>query len=178
MLDRKQGIPISLCTVYLEIAARLRLPLVGVGLPGHFLVKHPYFDILIDPYSKGRILTEDDCRQQMKELLGESVPFHKSYLEGVGKRHIIGRMLNNLRGIYVNARQFQKALSITEMALAIQPNSPLEWKQRAALLIHLHRHAEAIADLNRYLELEPETDDANEIRQIVSDLRKSLAQLN
>ena len=83
-----------------------------------------------------------------------------------------------MRDIYVNARQFQKALSITEMSLAIHPESPLEWKQRGALLIHLHRHAEAIAGLNRYLELEPESDDADEIRQIVSDLRKSVAQMN
>ena len=53
-----------------------------------------------------------------------------------------------------------------------------EWKQRAALLIHLRRHGEAIADLNRYLELEPDADDAKGIREVVTDLRKSLARLN
>ena len=178
VLDRKTGIPITLSTVYLEIAARLKLPLVGVGLPGHFLVKHPYFDILIDPFSKGRILSEQDCREQMKEALGESVPFHRSYLGGVSKRHIIARMLNNLRSVYVNARQFQKALNITDMALAIQPDSALDWKQRAALLIHLRRQGEAITALNRCLTLEPEDEDAKEIQNVIIDLRKSLARMN
>ena len=178
VLDRKIGIPITLSTVYLEMAERLKLPLVGVGLPGHFLVKHPYFNILIDPFSKGKILTEADCREQMEQLLGEDVPFQRAYLEGVSKRHIITRMLNNLRVIYINARQFQKALNITDMSLAIEPSSPEEWKQRAALLMHLRRHAEAIADLNRYLEQEPDAEDAKEIRQVLLDLRKALAQLN
>jgi len=178
VLDRKTGIPISLSTVYLEIAERLRLPLVGVGMPGHFLVKHPFFDILIDPFSKGRILTESECRRQMKQLLGEDVPFHRAYLEGVSKRRIIARMLNNLRGIYVNARQFQKALNITEMSFTIQAASAEEWKQRAALLVQLQRHSEAVADLKRYLEEEPAAEDAKEIRQILLSLQKTLAQLN
>jgi len=178
VMDRKTGIPITLSTVYLEIAERLKMPLVGVGLPGHFLVKHPYFDILIDPYSKGRILSEEDCRQQMNDLMGDSVPFDKCYLEAVSKRHIIGRMLNNLRSIYMNARQFPKALLITEMALVIQPDAPHEWKHRAALLVHLHRYRDAIADLNHYLLLEPATEDADEIRKMITDLQRSLARLN
>ncbi len=178
VLDRKTGIPITLSTVYLEMAERLGLPLVGVGLPGHFLVKHPHFDILIDPFTKGRILTEDDCRRRMQELMGEEVPFHKSYLNGVGKRHIVVRMLNNLRTIYINARQFQKALDIADLAFAIQPPSPQERKERAALLIQLRRHSEAVADLNYYLEQEPTAQDSKEILRIVFQLRKSLAQLN
>ena len=178
VLDRKTGIPITLSTVYLEIAERLKLPLVGVGLPGHFLVKHPYFEVLIDPFAKGRILSEDDCREQMKQLLGEEVPFHKAYLNGVTKRHIVLRMLNNLRTIYVNARQFQKALRISDMALAVAPGSALEWKQRAGLLIQLRRPGEAIAGLNRYLEADPDAEDAKEIQQVLAHLRKSMAQLN
>lgn len=178
VLDRKTGIPITLSTVYLEIAERLKLPLVGVGLPGHFLVKHAYFDILIDPFSQGRILTEEDCREQMKEMVGESVPFHKSYLHGVSKRHIVSRMLNNLHAIYLNVRQFRKALDIVDLSLAVYPDSTQELKQRAVLLIHLRRNAEAIGDLKRYLELEPDAEDAKEIRQLLLELRKSLAQLN
>jgi regulator of sirC expression with transglutaminase-like and TPR domain len=178
VLDRKTGIPITLSTVYLEIAERLGLPLVGVGLPGHFLVKHPYFGILIDPYSKGRILTEDDCRERMRELMGEEVPFHNSYLNGVSKRHIIVRMLNNLRSIYINGRQFQKALDITDLSFAIQPGSPQERKERAALLVHLHRHSEAAAELKHYLEQEPGAKDAQEIRKVILHLRKNIAHRN
>lgn len=178
VLDRKSGIPITLSTVYLEIAERLRFPLVGVGMPGHFLVKHPYFQILIDPFSQGRVLTEAECRTRMEEVLGDSVEFHRSFLGAVGKQHIVTRMLNNLRAIYLNARQYRKALGITDLALAIQPDSPEEHKQRATLLLHLSRYSEAAAELNFYLEHNPQAEDADEIRETIVNLRKTLAQLN
>jgi len=178
VLDRKVGIPITLATVYLEIAERLRFPLVGVGLPGHFLVKHPYFQILIDPFTQGRILTEADCQQRMEQVLGESVEFHQSFLDAVGKRHIVTRMLNNLRAIYLNARQYQKALDIADLALAVQPESPDEHKQRAALLLHLRRYSGAAAELSFYLEHSPEADDADEVRETIANLRRTMAQMN
>jgi len=178
VLDRKTGIPITLSTVYLEMAGRLNIPLVGVGMPGHFLVKHPYFDILIDPFDQGRILSEDDCRARMQQVLGDSVPFDKSFLDAAGKCQIVTRMLNNLRGIYVNSRQYQKALDMSELVLAFHPDSPEERKQRAALLLHLRRYSDAVADLNFYLEHNPGADDVVQVRQTVANLRKTLAQMN
>ena len=178
VLDRKTGIPITLSTLYLEMAGRLNIPLVGVGMPGHFLVKHPYFDILIDPFDQGRILSEDDCRARMQQVLGDSVPFDKSFLDAAGKCQIVTRMLNNLRGIYVNSRQYQKALDMSELVLAFHPDSPEERKQRAALLLHLRRYSDAVADLNFYLEHNPGADDVVQVRQTVANLRKTLAQMN
>ena len=178
VLDRKTGIPIMLSTVYLEIADRLRFPLVGVGLPGHFLVKHPYFELLIDPFSHGSILTEAECRQRMQHVLGDSVPFHKSYLEGVSKLHTVTRMLNNLRSVYLNARQFPKALEMTELVLALHPDSAEDWRQKAAFLLEARRYAEALAALNFYLELAPQAEDAKELQETARNLRRTLAQLN
>jgi len=178
VLDRKTGIPIMLSTVYLEIAERLRFPLVGVGMPGHYLVRHPYFDILIDPFTQGRILAAADCEKRMREVLGDEVPFHESYLKGVNKLHTVTRMLNNLRNVYLNLRQFPKALQITELVLALHPDSPDETRQKAAFLLELRRYSEALAALERYLELAPEASDAEELKQTAVNLRRTLAQLN
>lgn len=178
VLDRKTGIPIMLSTVYLEVATRLSFPLVGVGMPGHFLVKHPYFSILIDPYSQGRILTEADCEQRMKRVLGDSVPFHVAYLEGVSKLHTVTRMLNNLRNVYLDLRQFPKAYQINELVLALHPESTRELRQKAAFLIEMRRLPEAAATLDRYLELAPEAEDTAELKQTAVNLRKALAQMN
>ncbi len=178
VLDRKTGIPITLSTVYLEIAERLQFPLVGVGLPGHFLVKHPYFQIIIDPFEQGRLLSESDCRARMQQVLGDSIEFHPSFLDGVGKRHILVRILNNLRTVYYNARQYRKALDFTGLVLAVQPDSPDQRKQRAGLLLHLGRYAEAASDLNFYLKQTPPPDDADEIRETLAKLRRTIAQMN
>ena len=178
VLDRRTGIPITLSTVYLEIAERLRFPLVGVGLPGHFLVKHPYFHIFIDPFERGRLLSESDCRARMQKVLGDSIEFHPSFLEGVGKRHIVVRILNNLRTVYYSARQYRKALDVTGLALAVQPDSPDQRKQRAGLLLHLGRYSEAASDLNFYLQQTPPPDDADEVRETLTKLRRTIARMN
>ncbi len=178
VLDRKTGIPIMLSTVYLEVARRIRFPLVGVGLPGHFLVKHPFFNLLIDPFSKGELLTEKDCESRMHQVLGDEVPFDKSYLEGVTKKHTVTRMLNNLRNVYMTARQFSKALRMTDLILALHPDSAENLRQRAALLMEARSYSKAIAALELYLKHDPDAEDAEELRQTVVNLLKTLAQMN
>jgi regulator of sirC expression with transglutaminase-like and TPR domain len=178
VLDRKTGIPIMLSTIYLEIASRLDFPLVGVGMPGHFLVKHPQLEILIDPFSRGRIVTEAECEQRMKQVLGDSVPFHTSYLDGVSKLHTVTRMLNNLRSVYMDLRQFHKAHQITELLLSLHPDSAADWRQKAAFLIEMRQYGQAAVALERYLDLAPEAEDATELKQTVVNLRKAIAQMN
>ena len=54
VMDRRLGIPITLCVIYLDVAERLDLPVVGVGFPGHFLVKWRVGDgnVVIDPFAR------------------------------------------------------------------------------------------------------------------------------
>ena len=65
VLDRRTGIPITLSVIYIEVARRLGLKVEGVGMPGHFLVRCHINnkDIILDPFNKGRSLTEADCEQ-------------------------------------------------------------------------------------------------------------------
>ena len=71
VLNRRTGIPISLAVVYLEVARRAGLRVVGVNFPGHFLLRAPLAaharasdDILIvDPFHGGAFLSEIDCRE-------------------------------------------------------------------------------------------------------------------
>lgn len=39
VLEYRLGIPITLALVYLSIAKRLDFPMVGIGMPGHFLIR-------------------------------------------------------------------------------------------------------------------------------------------
>jgi len=51
------GIPLSLSILYLEIAERLNFPMVGIGMPGHFLIR-PNFEeagIFVDAFNQGEI---------------------------------------------------------------------------------------------------------------------------
>ena len=82
VLDRRMGIPITLSTLYIEVARRINFPIVGVGMPGHFLVK--YWDrreeFFLDPYNRGEILTREDCRKRLVAQYGEGVEFNDRLL--------------------------------------------------------------------------------------------------
>src|SRR5215468_5245747 len=73
VLERKTGIPITLSVIYLEVGRRLGLPLVGVGFPGHFLVKYSGADgeVVLDPFQGGVILDREQLTQRLRTMYGE-----------------------------------------------------------------------------------------------------------
>ena len=181
VLDRKLGIPITLALIYMEVAKRAGFPLVGVGMPGHFLLKHYDVDgreILIDPFNRGSILTPSDCQQRLDELYGGQMRLEPQFLMAVNRRQVLVRLLNNLRSIYLTGRNFRKALPIVDLILAIYPRSPEDVKQRAMLRWSLGQSRGALADLEDYLKMSPEASDADEIRQTATSMRRMLATMN
>jgi len=104
VLDRKLGIPISLCVLYLLIARRLELKIDGVGIPGHFMLKCKEGDkeFYIDPFNEGRFLKRAECIQFVVEA---GYPYQAEFLEGVGVREILARMLRNLILIYLDRHE-------------------------------------------------------------------------
>jgi regulator of sirC expression with transglutaminase-like and TPR domain len=181
VLDRKLGIPISLSVIYMEVAQRVGLPVFGVGLPGHFLLKHYDLNgnqIFIDPYVAGRLLSPAECKTRLDEVYGGQMPLQPEFLNSVSRRQILTRMLNNLRSIYISQRNFKKALTIVDFILAIHPRSPDDLRQRALLRYNEGMLRPAIEDLEEYLRLAPDASDAEEMKQTVLSIRRSIAMMN
>ncbi|MBI4658705.1 MAG: hypothetical protein HY735_07620 [Verrucomicrobia bacterium] len=100
VMDRRTGNPISLCLVYFFVSRRLRLPVVGIGMPGHFLVRYQTSasgELFIDAFNRGKLLTKADC---IKYLLHTSYGFQESFLAPVTHRRILVRICSNLHQIY------------------------------------------------------------------------------
>jgi regulator of sirC expression with transglutaminase-like and TPR domain len=135
VIDRQLGIPITVSVVYIEVARRIGLPLQGVGLPGHFIVKHtnPTGDIFLDPFNKGCILSRTACEELIQQIYGEAVPMQETFLAAVTKKQILSRLLSNLKAIYIQRKQYLKALSVVERLLLIDVDAEQELKDRAAL---------------------------------------------
>jgi regulator of sirC expression with transglutaminase-like and TPR domain len=99
VLERKLGIPVSLSVVLLLIAKRLRLPIVGIGMPGHFMVRYgarasgPY----LDAFGGGKVLTGKECADW---LCASGFEFDPRMLQPVGSRYIVARMLRNLIAVF------------------------------------------------------------------------------
>lgn len=99
VIDRRTGNPISLCLIYLFIARRLRLPITGIGMPGHFLVRYQSStgEVYVDAFNRGKLLTKADC---VKYLLHTSHGFQESHLQPIPPRRTLLRVCTNLHQIY------------------------------------------------------------------------------
>ncbi|MDA0999501.1 MAG: transglutaminase-like domain-containing protein [bacterium] len=99
VIERRRGIPITLSAIYILMGRRLDLPIQGVGMPGHFVVKYdaPDGPIFLNPYERGRVMTVADCAATVRAL---GYHFDTRFLSETPARLIVERMLNNLIGIF------------------------------------------------------------------------------
>ncbi|HWO94726.1 MAG TPA: transglutaminase-like domain-containing protein [Dehalococcoidia bacterium] len=172
VLDRRVGIPITVSLIYMEVARRLGIELQGVAMPGHFLVKYARREgqVVIDPFHTGAVLSAKDLRERILAAGGK--PEEASlYLAAATKRQIITRMLHNLRHIHLAGRDFDRALGIVEMMLAVSPWDLDAIRDRGLIQYQRHAYSEALRDLEVYLEYRPEADDAGSIWESVQTLR-------
>ena len=176
VLDRKVGIPITLSIVYLDIGRRIGLPVNGVGLPGHFVVQYgahpePFY---IDPFHGGKLLSEQDCAARVAQIHGQDLPWQESYLDAVSDLHILARVLNNLKVIYVRKGAHELALGAVDRLILLKPDVPSEIRDRGLLRAQLGQLRRALEDLTTYLEACPEAPDAPAMRRHVAALQRGL----
>ena len=166
VLDRRVGIPISLSLIYIEVGRRAGVPLVGVGLPGHFLVGHEgVADAFLDPFHGGSLLSRREAMDLFERMMagapaGAAVPWDDSHLRPVSRRGFVTRMLRNLKAIHLRFQDYERAVRVLDMLVAIHPAAPLERRDRGLAHYRRGNHAQALADLRRFVETCPpgETD--------------------
>ena len=180
VLERKTGIPITLSVLYMEVGRRLGLSLAGVGFPGHFLVKYvgPDEERVLDPFAGGAAVSEEQLAAKLKSMYGDNNPFMAQIpqlLSPATKKEILIRMLRNLKGVYLQKGDFERALSIIDRILLLAPDFAMEVRDRGAVQQRLGRMQGAVRDFKRYLQLAPKAEDAANIRALI---QRSVAQLN
>jgi regulator of sirC expression with transglutaminase-like and TPR domain len=199
VVARRTGIPISLSVVYIDVARRAGLHLEGVGFPGRFLVRHPPSPherlarpLIIDPFDGGALLTEADCRQLLRQHLGDDAAFDRRLLAPADRVQILARMLTNLKRLYVSMRSFPQARDAVDLLLGLDPLSPTELRDRGLLSYHMQDLAAALRDLEACLKVatlpggaqenatitDEERDEPARLWEHVKTLRRRLASFN
>ena len=167
VLETRTGIPLTLSLVYLEVGRRLAKPVVGIGLPGHFVVRYEddRYCAFIDAFHGGRLLDETGCAQ-----LAQTEVLTPDLLAPVDRRYVVMRMVNNLRQVYFSRREPAKAVQLLDMLIAADPDSADEYKQRAVAMLMQRRTSDALAGFRQYLEMVPDAPDRARIEEQIRNL--------
>lgn len=180
VLDRRLGIPITLSLVVMEVGRRVGLDVVGVGLPGHFVVRAQVGTepVLLDPFDGGAVLTHETAATLVARALGRQVSLTDAHFAPLGKRQILTRMLMNLRGIYCRRGEWDKALAVFDRLLVLEEQSAAHLRDRGTVLVKLGQLHRGATDWERYLKARPEAEDADNVRHQLRKVRQRLATLN
>ncbi|MEN3272053.1 MAG: hypothetical protein V7636_814 [Actinomycetota bacterium] len=151
VLVRRVGIPISLAVVMMEVGRRIGVPLWGVSMPGHFLVRDKVDpDVFVDPFARGRVLDHDGCEARFHAVQGPGSVFDDTFLEPVGKRAILTRMLANLETVATVREDSELLRRVLELRVALPASGIVEHRKLASALAAAGQYDAAADVLDTY----------------------------
>jgi serine protease Do len=167
VIDDREGLPITLSLLYIEVARRLDLKVEGVGLPGHFVVRHSPPDgsaEMIDVFEAGRRLSQDDVGRMFRAAT-QTDPTDED-LRASTAGEILQRMLRNLMNVAERDADMDATRRYLEALVALDPASHQYRGMRALARFQTGRRSSAIDDLDWFLDRQPEGVDLDRIREM------------
>ncbi|MBT8367427.1 MAG: transglutaminase-like domain-containing protein [Deltaproteobacteria bacterium] len=180
VIDRKTGIPITLSLIYIEVAGRLGLDVRGIGLPGHFITAlyHASGKIFIDPFNRGEIRTVDECLEIVRANKGKTVTSDLQWLQPIGRKELLARMLRNLKLIYARQDNDVMLFKTIHWILTLQPEAPAELSARAMLYEAMGNPSRAVKDWQRYIANIGDHESVTKIRARIDYLKKQPSRIH
>ena len=175
VIDDREGLPITISVLYIELARRLGLKVVGVGLPGHFVVRYePQTGDgqLIDVFDQGKRISRRQAEVLVRKIAFLELDDH--YLVAQKKKEIILRMLRNLTGSAQNNNDAHSMLRYVETIVSLDSQASPERWFRAVLRFQTDRNLEALEDIEWLLEEKPEDVDLQRVRQLQIILQREM----
>ena len=176
VIERRLGIPITLSLLCVEVGRRAGVPILGIGMPGHFLIRHrdePNF--FVDPFNGGLLLNQDECGALLRQAAGDAVRLQSHHLDPVTPREMLARILRNLKAIYWDREDFDRCISTIGALMAVLPDRPEEQRDRGVVHLKAGNRRESAEDFAAYIELAPDAEDVETVRNALSRLRNSQA---
>jgi regulator of sirC expression with transglutaminase-like and TPR domain len=173
VIDDREGLPITLSVLYMELARRLGVHVEGVGLPGHFVVGH--FPAkgnakLIDVYDGGKRMSKEEALALGTEFAG--APIDEQALAPVSKRIILVRMLNNLLNVAQKERDPASMLRYLDALVMLNPTSARDRGMRALVRAQAGDQQGALEDVDWLLDKQPEGVDLDRLQEFRQSLTR------
>lgn len=173
VLQTKRGLPITLSLIYKAVAERLGLCVWGIGLPGHFIcgLEVEGAQMLVDPFSGGKLLTRDEAYERFVEVLGTEVEWTEDLLQPISNRHWLTRILQNLLHVFGNSGRFNDVAAVLELEMLLWPKREQLQRDLALVLARCGLSQSASIWLDRYLKNNPDDPQRTELAQLLDVLK-------
>jgi len=177
VIEDREGLPITLSVLYIEIGRQLNLNIQGIGLPGHFVVQFtpvatPTDSQMIDPFEQGKRLSEEDVVTRLSQARFPNLPQFRVPQTSV---QICERMIGNLLGLAERERDDAAVLRYLETLVMLVPTSPEYRAKRLEMRARTGRLTNALDDANWFLEHQPDGIDLERLRELQTTLESELA---
>lgn len=176
-LQLRRALPSMMVVLFIETARRAGVRFTAIALPGMVLLRHDAGDApqLFDPLRAARPVTTDEVRALVADATGGRPPeFRESWLRPLTQEQLLARLLTNLKALYWRAGDFDPALHVIRLLLAIRPDDPREIRDSGRLLFLLSRYRDAIDAFESYLSHNPRGEDADAVRMLLLEARAGL----
>ncbi len=100
VIETRKGNSVSLSLIWIEVGSRTGIEVLGVALPGHFVV---YANgQMCDPFHYGEAIGFDEAAALVAGAIGGPPRLDRSWLEPVDTPYIIRSMLKSLETLYTD----------------------------------------------------------------------------
>jgi regulator of sirC expression with transglutaminase-like and TPR domain len=180
VIDDREGLPITISVVYMELAKRVGLKVVGVGLPGHFVVRFEPTDSsqaseVIDAFDHGRRMNDDEVR---KVLAAANFPDLPRFREAKTPVQIMERMTLNLLNLAEDEKNDDDVLRYLETLVMLVPMTPEHRAKRLEMRARTGRLEMAIRDAGWFVDNPTPGVDVERVREFRNSLELQLERRN
>jgi regulator of sirC expression with transglutaminase-like and TPR domain len=175
-MDRRLGLPITLCILAIHVCRANGWNAEGVNFPGHFLMRLEKDGerILIDPFQGCKILDAKDLRIILKRILGAGAELSADYYVPCSNREILLRLQNNIKYRLIDVLDYEGALACVETMTQIAPDDYRLSLDKAVLLSRLDQPIAAIGYLEHYITRVTNPKDRMDAEDFMRQLQNSI----
>lgn len=176
VIDRRKGLPVALGILYIAAARAQGWEAVGLGFPGHFLIRLSQGPerVIIDPFHGGRTLDAMALRELLKAIAGQEIELTPDHYAPVSDREVLLRLQNNLKSRLIQGQQVERAARVIETMQMLAPDLADLWREAGLLQAQLGNMRAAMNSIEQFVARSPDGAARHEAAIILQQLKTKL----
>jgi regulator of sirC expression with transglutaminase-like and TPR domain len=176
VVDRRKGLPVALGILYLHAARAQGWDSVGLGFPGHFLIRltEGAARLILDPFHGGQVCDAASLRELLKAMAGQEVELAPEHYAPVADRDVLLRLQNNLKSRLLQTGRHERALRVVETMLMLAPDLAELWHEAGLLHARLGNMRAGVNALEQFVVRAPEGNARHQAAAILQQLKSKL----